>query len=590
MSIGQRLCIALVLCLSSVVSTASHAQSFDLNNDDPFAQQQFLPVEEAFRFDFRQQNDQLQLSFTIADGYYLYQHRFQFDTEVPLAATPTLPAGEAHYDEFFGESVVYRDNVTLELQLADNAATTFTLHYQGCADAGLCYPPSTIDVPLAAVTGAGPATTATTPTPAIDVASVAENSQQYSATNFFSELADEPLLWVLGIFFVAGIGLAFTPCVLPMYPILSTVIMGSQQRLSTLRAFTLSFAYVQGMAITYSLLGIVVALAGMQYQAMLQHPAVLIVLALLFVFLGLSMLGVYNLQLPVKWQNRLNEMSQRQRGGAHRSVFIIGVLSGLIASPCTTAPLSGALLFIAQSGDVAVGAGVLYALSLGMGVPLIVFGTTGGKLLPKAGSWMNVVKRVFGVILFAVALIFVERLLPLHIADWLWVGFIVLAALYLISATLRDIQGKRAMLISALWLTLAGSLLYAWWPQSQHHALDFTQVDSAEAITTQLEQAAPGQLVMLDLYADWCVACKEFERYTFANAQVQAALADTLVLQADVTDANAVNNAILQQHDVLGLPTILFFRDGQEISAARVSGFMNAEAFTQHLEELAANQ
>ncbi|RUO63499.1 protein-disulfide reductase DsbD [Pseudidiomarina insulisalsae] len=569
----------------ALFSSVSLAQDFSLNTDDPFSQNQFLPVDEAFRFDFQQRGAQLFIRFDIADGYYLYQHRFQFDPEVPLAAAPELPRGEAHFDEFFGESVIYRDAVEIQLTLATTTATTFSLDYQGCADAGLCYPPTTVEIPLQAVSDSGPAIE-TDATATIDFAQVAANSQQFSANSLFRDLNEEPLIWVLLIFFIAGIGLAFTPCVLPMYPILSTVIMGPQKKLSTGRAFTLSFAYVQGMAITYSALGIVVALAGMRYQAMLQHPVVLVVLAVLFVLLALSMLGFYNLQLPASWQNYLNQISQQQRGGAHRSVFVMGVLSGLIASPCTTAPLSGVLLFIAQSGDLTVGASVLYALSLGMGLPLILFGTTGGKLLPKAGAWMVLVKRIFGVVLLAVAVLFIERLLPVQVADWLWVAFISLSALYLIVTTLRDVDHQLAIVISAAWLALASWLLVLWWPQGDHAELPFNAVASVAQIEEQVTNAAPEQLVMLDLYADWCVACKEFERYTFSDPAVQQALAGAVLLQADVTANNSMNNAILQRYRVLGLPTILFFRDGELINNARISGFLDAEAFLQHLREL----
>ncbi|MFC0445694.1 protein-disulfide reductase DsbD [Pseudidiomarina halophila] len=571
------------------------AQDFSYDSSDPFAQSEFLPVDEAFQFDFRQQGKQLTLKFDIAEGYYLYQHRFSFGDSVPLAEPVQLPSGESHYDEFFGESIIYRDQLEFSLTLANTSAESITITYQGCADAGLCYPPTSKTVPLSAVTdsitvAADTAADNRTATPVINVEQVAANSQQFSATSLFDDLNEQPLIWLLGIFLLAGIGLAFTPCVLPMYPILSTIIMGPQKRLSTGRAFTLSFAYVQGMALTYSLLGIVVAMAGLRFQAMLQHPVVLVILAVLFIALALSMLGVYNLQLPGKWQNYLNQMSQRQRGGAHRSVFVMGALSGLIASPCTTAPLSGALLFIAQTGDLTVGASVLYALSLGMGIPLILFGTTGGKLLPKAGPWMNIIKRAFGVVLLAVAVLFIERLLPVHLADWLWVVFISLSALFLISSTLRDSEGAAGIAMSSLWLILAAWLLVLWWPQGEHQRLPFVKVDSVTAIEQQLASARDDQLVMLDLYADWCVACKEFERYTFSNPEVQDALSDAVLLQADVTANTASNNEILQRYRVVGLPTILFFRNGEAIEQARIAGFLDAQAFLKHLQELESAQ
>ncbi|WP_411359622.1 protein-disulfide reductase DsbD [Pseudidiomarina salilacus] len=577
--------------LAGSVAPTSVAQDFASGSADPFAQDQFLPVDQAFQLDFRQQEQQLTIQFDIADGYYLYQHRFGFSDNVALTEQVTLPAGESHYDEFFGESIIYRDSVSITLQLANSAAQELTLSYQGCADAGLCYPPTSVSIPINAVTSAsGAAVASSAPQVAIDFEQVTQNSQQ-TTSGLFAQLNEQPLVWVLGIFLVAGIGLAFTPCVLPMYPILSAIIMGSNgEQMPTRRAFSLSFVYVQGMALTYSALGIVVALAGLRFQAMLQHPIILIVLAVLFVLLALSMLGLYTLQLPSKWQNYLNDIQQQQRGGAHRSVFAMGALSGLIASPCTTAPLSGALLFIAQTGDIAVGASVLYALSLGMGIPLILFGVTGGKLLPKAGAWMNVVKRVFGVVLLAVAVLFIERLLPLAVADWLWVVFLSLSGLYLISSTLRDIEGGAAVLLSGVWLALAAWLLVLWWPQGAHEKLPFSQVTSVAEIEQQLAAAEPQQLVMLDLYADWCVACKEFERYTFSDPAVQQALSDALVLQADVTANNATNRALLEEYQVLGLPTILFFQDGELLAQARIAGFLAADDFVEHLEQLEVTQ
>lgn len=577
--------------LAGSVAPTSVAQDFASGSADPFAQNQFLPVDQAFQLDFRQQEQQLTIQFDIADGYYLYQHRFSFSDNVALTEQVSLPAGESHYDEFFGESIIYRDSVSITLQLANSAAQELTLSYQGCADAGLCYPPTSKTIPINAVKSAsGAAVANSAPQAAIDFEQVTQNSQQ-TTSGLFAQLNEQPLFWVLGVFLIAGIGLAFTPCVLPMYPILSAIIMGSKgEQMPTRRAFSLSFVYVQGMALTYSALGIIVALAGLRFQAMLQHPIILIVLAVLFVLLALSMLGLYTLQLPSKWQNYLNDIQRQQRGGAHRSVFAMGALSGLIASPCTTAPLSGALLFIAQTGDIAVGASVLYALSLGMGIPLILFGVTGGKLLPKAGAWMNVVKRVFGVVLLAVAVLFIERLLPLAVADWLWVVFLSLSGLYLIISTLRDIEGTPAVLLSGVWLALAAWLLVLWWPQGAHEKLPFSQVTSVAEIEQQVATAAPQQLVMLDLYADWCVACKEFERYTFSDPAVQQALSDAVVLQADVTANNASNLALLEEYQVLGLPTILFFQDGELLPQARIAGFLSAEDFVEHLEQLKVTQ
>ena len=569
--------------LVSVPSAHAVQSQFELPQNDVFAQQnQFLPVDEAFKFEFQQKGNELTLMWDIADSYYMYQHRFQVKSAVKLAEQPELPSGEAHFDEFFGETTVYRDSVQITYTL--HSATTdqeFVISYQGCADAGLCYPPTEKTVYLTAVQGEGGE--------AIDFAQVAENSQQ-NTSSFFDTISEKPLWLVLLMFVVLGIGLAFTPCVLPMYPIISAIIMGQSnnatKQLSTRRAFTLSLAYVQGMAITYSLLGIVVALAGLRYQAMLQHPVILITLAVVFVVLSLSMFGVYTLQLPQRWQNYFNQLSQSQRGGAHSSVFVMGAVSGLIASPCTTAPLSGVLLFIAQSGDITIGGAVLYALSVGMGLPLLVFGVTGGKLLPKAGAWMNTIKRLFGVILLGVALVLVERLIPYVVADWLWVIYIAASVVYLAANDLRELSTKAAARFTAAWIAIGAVLIVSWWPQP-HHSLPFTQVKSVAEIEQALQSAAANnQLVMLDLYADWCVACKDFERKTFADEVVQEATSDMLLLQADVTLNSPENNAILQRFQVLGLPSIVFFAQQQEISRSRVTGFMPPETFTEHINAL----
>lgn len=581
--------IFFALFLSAVDAVQGQTGNFT-DSQDPFAQQQFLPVEEAFQLDFRQQGNQLTLSWDIADGYYLYQHGFRPDPDAELAELPVYPPGEEHVDEFFGESIIYRDSVSITYVLNQaTAGQSFTVSYQGCADAGLCYPPTDKTVYLNAIAGDGSA--------GINVAQVAANSQQSTSNSLLDLLHQQPLWLSLGLFLLLGIGLAFTPCVLPMYPIISAIIMGQQsgspqtraqrEPISTRRSFTLSLAYVQGMAITYSLLGVVVALAGLRYQAMLQHPAILITLAALFIVLALSMLGAYTLQLPQRVQQYLNDIVQARRGGAHPSVFLMGALSGLIVSPCTTAPLSGVLLFIAQSGDILIGGAVLYALSVGMGLPLLLFGVTGGKLLPKAGAWMNTVKRLFGVVLLAVALVLVERLLPYVIADWLWIGFIFVSACYLIFSGWRELSTRAAGVFSAIWLTLATVLMVQWWPHSPEDRLPFTKVQSLAEIQQQVRAADQSdRLVMLDLYADWCVACKEFERYTFTDERVKAALGDALLLQADVTANTPENNAILSEYQVLGLPTILFFYEGEEVRSARVTGFMSAETFAHRIEQL----
>jgi thiol:disulfide interchange protein DsbD len=342
------------------------------------------------------------------------------------------------------------------------------------------------------------------------------------------------------------------------------------------------------MAITYSLLGLVVASAGMQYQAYFQHPVVLIVLAALFALFALSMFGAYTLQLPISWQSKLQSFSGQQSGGNVVGVFIIGAISGLVASPCTTAPLSGALLFIAQSGDMVSGVAILYALSLGMGVPLILFGLSGGKLLPKAGAWMNVVKQFFGWLLLAVTLFLIERLIPTSISMWLWIFYFILAAVSLAVSINQPLRITTKVI--TIVLLAAAATAGSYWQvnkaqlEQKSHGL-FTVVSNVSDIQQQVAES--DRWVMLDLYADWCVACKEFEQYTFSDEQVQAQFQEFKLIQADVTRNNAQDVEILSRYKVLGLPTILFFDpEGNERPEYRVTGYMNAEDFKKHLEKI----
>lgn len=558
--------LALFTLVLAVIAPVQGSQSnpFQSNNE-------FLPVDQAFDFSSEINGDQVTVSWVVAPEYYLYQHRFQVVPANAAEKPPELPEGESHTDEFFGESVVYRDYVEWSFTLnPEFSGDTITVRYQGCADAGLCYPPTEKQIKLS--TNSSGANAPTKP--------VNTDSSLFG-------IGEQHLVITLLLFFALGIGLAFTPCVFPMYPILSGVVLGNRER-TWKNTLWLSFVYVQGMAITYSLLGLVVASAGMKYQAYFQHPAVLIVLAVLFALFALSMLGAYTLQLPISWQSKLQSLSGQQSGGNVVGVFIIGAISGLVASPCTTAPLSGALLFIAQSGDIVNGAAILYALSLGMGVPLILFGLSGGKLLPKAGPWMVVVKQFFGWLLLAVSLFLVERLLPTSISMWLWIFYFILAAVSLAVAISQSIQTTTK--VTAIILLAAMATAGSYWQvnkaqlEQQSHGL-FTQVSSVSDI--QQKVAESDGWVMLDLYADWCVACKEFEQYTFSDSDVQTQFQQFALIQADVTRNNAQDVEILSRYNVLGLPTILFFDPkGNERPEYRITGFMNAEEFKKHLEKI----
>ncbi|WP_299074997.1 protein-disulfide reductase DsbD [uncultured Paraglaciecola sp.] len=588
------------VCFFPFVSVAQTSDPLaDLFADEP----EFLQVDEAFYFDFVQQGDKLILRWKIADNYYLYKKQFKTVVKQAELGDPVYPKSEQIEDEFFGLSDVFRGQLDIAYPIVSSVQDGIVkIRYQGCADAGLCYPPTTKEVYLNQV-GDVLVTTSEQNVKTSTAGSATEVpiSEQFELASMLS--GEQSLLITLLLFLALGIGLAFTPCVFPMYPILSGIVIGQGKTISTSRAFTLSFVYVQGMAITYSLLGLIVASAGVQFQAALQHPAILIVLIVIFVLLAVVMFGAYELQLPSSWQEKLNALSNQQTSGSYIGVLAMGAISGLVASPCTTAPLTGILLYIAQSGDLVLGFSALYVLSLGMGIPLILFGITGGKLLPKAGNWMNVVKVTFGFMMLAVAIMFVERLVTHMATDiaWALLGLSTFSYFYVMnqnSAT-TFYKGLRALLIFIGLFVSAG---YGYQTitgfnhsqvQSQGNApatghVEFLKVSDLEDFNQALATAnAQGQTVMLDLYADWCVACKEFEKYTFSDSQVMAALSGSVLMQIDLTDNSASNIAFQEHFSVLGLPSILFFdAQGQEISSARVTGFMGAEPFARHVNQL----
>ena len=430
-----------------------------------------------------------------------------------------------------------------------------------------------------------------------DVDQASPSSEQHQLADM---LKQDSLIVTLIAFFIGGLLLSFTPCVFPMYPILTGIIVGQGKALTTKKAFTLSFFYVQGMAVTYTLLGIVVALAGAQFQAVFQHPFVLIALSVLFIFLALSMFGVFNLALPNSWQNKLNNLSNKQKGGSIAGVIMMGVISGLVASPCTTAPLTGALLYISQTGDVLLGASALYALSLGMGLPLLILGSSGGKLLPKAGAWMNIIKNIFGLLLLAVPIFLLERFIPEIASQALWAILVLSAASYFYVANINGKNrgfwfGARSLIIF-LMLFVGAKMAYQLVVPSKNTPVaessttqkiqHFTQVETIAELQIAITQAnSQGKTVMLDLYADWCIACKEFEKYTFSDNKVQHALANSVLLQIDLTDTGAKKNIELMEHfNVFGLPSILFFNlQGKELSQQRITGFMEADEFSAHV-------
>lgn len=572
----------------------------DIFSDEP----EFLPVDEAFRFDFSQNGDQLVLSFDVADGYYLYKKQFKTVTKNATIGEPSYPESVKIEDEFFDEPQdVFYQRVDIQYPVIQSVQDgVVKLQYQGCAEAGLCYPPTIKVVYLSEVADSGQSQTASSNDESTQQTTTENRSEQFVLAEMLSN--SDNLLLTLLAFVGFGILLGFTPCVFPMYPILSSIVIGQGKNTSMPRAFGLSLVYVQGMAITYSVLGLIVASVGAQAQAALQHPYILIPLIGLFLLLALVMFGAYELQLPSKWQEKLNGLSNQQKGGNLLGVFVMGVISGLVASPCTTAPLTAILLVIAQSGDQVLGFSALYALSMGMGIPLIIFGVTGGKLLPKAGNWMNVVKAFFGFMMLAVAVSFVERMVTNVWTELAWalVGLATFTYFYVMNAETKTsfVKGVRSLVI---FIGLFGSLSYGvnhlnnhFSPEPQGHSSSSTVTGHPEFIVvkdlsdfnTKLAEAnAEGKNVMVDLYADWCVACKEFEKYTFPDQDVIEALSDTVWMQIDLTDNTPVNLEFQEEFSVLGLPTIMFFdQNGNELDSARVTGFMRAEPFAAHVNRM----
>ncbi|HDX8363483.1 TPA: protein-disulfide reductase DsbD [Aeromonas veronii] len=585
----------LLLCallMAAVGSSPAHASGADLLSSlgiEANAKPKFLQVDEAFQIESEQRGDQLLLTLHIADDYYLYRHSLRFKGNNLTFSEPTLPEGTEHEDDFFGKTRVYYQQVSIVVPLKEvGENATLRVRYQGCTD-GLCYPPTDKLIDVA------PLVTATTAPTAETAQSVAQVSQQDLLA---AALGNQGFWLSIVAFFALGLGLAFTPCVFPMYPILTGIIAGAGDRLSTGRAFLLSMVYVQGMAVTYTLLGLVVASAGLKFQAALQHPYVLIGLSVMFVLLALSMFGLYSLQLPSSLQTRLSGLSNRQQGGSVVGVAIMGMISGLVCSPCTTAPLSGALIYVAQSGDLWLGGAALYALSLGMGLPLLLLGTSGGKLLPKAGAWMDVIKQLFGFALLAVPILLLSRLWSDQIATLAWLGWGLLLCGYLYHhnqhqphSVAKSVRGFVLLLAMISAVVVGKDLLQPAPPaaitaDASQTAPQFIRIKTLDDLKVQLA-AARGKPVLLDLYADWCVACKEFEHKTFSDPAVRERFGQMVLLQADVTSNDDADVELLNSLNVLGLPTLIFFdREGKELTGQRVTGFMGPAEFLGRLDQL----
>ena len=579
--------LATLLCgLASPMVAAAPAQSADQLLGElglTPAKPQFLPLDQAFVLTTRQEGNRLLIALDIADGYYLYRDKLSWQVSEGKLGQVQLPSGERHNDAFFGQTEVFYQSVDFAIPLLEiPAKSVLTLRYQGCTE-GLCYPPASKQITLQPITTATnqAATPATEQPQRSGEVTPAMNQAPVDASDRLQGALAGSWLTAAGLFLLLGLGLALTPCMLPMYPILSAIILG-RGALPLRRAFLLSLAYVQGMALTYTLLGLAVASMGASLQAWLQQPLVLVIFSLLFIALAAAMFGAFSLQLPPRWQHALHQLAGAQSSGSLPGVFVMGAISALVCSPCTTAPLSGALLYVAQSGDRALGAVVLYALALGMGIPLLLLGTLGPRWLPRRGLWMQRVKVLFGFILLAVPVLLLARILPEPLIRAAWSVLIMLTLGYLLLALCPISRLRRLALLLLPLLAIAS---WFWLAPSAHQTLPFVEVKNLQELEQQLAIAREqGQPVMLDLYADWCVACKQFEEQTFSDPQVQQRLLRYHLLRVDVTDPLPPQRELLETLKVSGLPAILFFGEAEQ-PLARVDGFLPPEMFLRHFPE-----
>ena len=596
-----RTVLAAFLLAATTAATAQGLLGPAINDD------QFLPVDEAFIFTAAADGGaQIALDWQIAPGYYLYRHRVSVKTATAgfTLGEIAMPPGQKKTDEFFGEVEVYHDtlNAIVPVQRPANPSTLeITVSYQGCAEAGLCYPPLmktvTIELPPPG-----------TPTRADAPPTVAEQDR------LAAQLATGNLLLVMAIFFVGGLGLAFTPCVLPMIPILSSIIAGQGTAATPRRSFMLSVIYVLGMAMTYTIAGAAFAAAGKQAQAFFQQPWIIIGFAVLFVVLALAMFGLFELRIPAALETRLSAASGRQKAGSLIGTAIMGALSALVVTACVAPPLVAALAVIGQAGDVLRGALALFAMSIGMGAPLLLVGVAGGRFLPHAGPWMTTVKALFGVMMLGVAVWMLERILPGPQTLALWALLVIVAGYYFggfgrpepksglrplaRGAGLAAIAWGVIMMIGAAAgghdplqplrdITLPGMLGNS--QTTAAEALPFRKVASIEDLDRELAAAqTAGKPTILDFYADWCVSCKEMEKYTFSSADVQRDLAGFVLLKADVTANGPVDQALLHRFGVYGPPTTVFFgAHGRECRGFRLVGYVPADEFREHLSRFA---
>jgi thiol:disulfide interchange protein DsbD len=597
-----RACAVLLLVVGGLFGAAPASAADD-----------YLEPDAAFKFSARMQDaGTVAITYEIADGYYMYRERFKFSADGATLGNPSFPAGKVKFDDTFQKNVeTYRQTVTITIPVQAPGLFTLKASSQGCADAGLCYAPQDASARLMGSTVAlstpAPATAigaAAAPAMSLPPAIIAGMPAAPAASAKPSELgginavlAGGKLLVIIPAFVLLGLGLAFTPCVLPMVPILSSIIVGEGAKVKRSRGLLLSVTYALGMAIVYTALGVAAGLLGEGLAAALQNPWVLGSFGILIVAMALSMFGVYELQVPAALQTRLANASGRQASGKLAGVFAMGAISALIVGPCVAAPLAGALVYISQTRNVLVGGAALFAMAIGMSIPLLLVGVSAGSLLPRAGAWMNAVKRFFGVLMLAMALWLVSPVLPALLQMALWAALLMGYGFYLMrparhwGATALGAAFAVLGVLQLIGLASGGRdplapLAHLNAGAAQTQGLHFTRVKTIAQLDAALAQAG-GKTALLDFYADWCVSCKEMEKLTFVDPAVKARLAGTVLLQVDVTANDADDKEMLKRFNLFGPPGIILFDGrGQEIPDSRVIGYQDAAKFSASLARL----
>jgi len=612
----------LLSLLLLTLSPLSQAGLFD--NANPFSSDDGpVDVEQAFVFDYEQPTPgHLKLIWQVKDGYYVYRDKIQLSESDQLTESARqYSPSKSKDDPLFGQVEVYYDQALVDINLlssSDKAVDEqLTVTYQGCWDGGICYPPVTKKISLAAVPPAGSATIVPAVVNSTDVNPNTTNAGGSAVTvdqpivseqdQFARMLSSSSLVLTLGAFFVAGLALALTPCVFPMIPILSSIIAGQGHRVTAGHGFFLSLVYVLAVSITYTVAGVFAGLFGENLQAAFQNVWIISIFSLIFVLLSLSMFGFYDLQLPNSWQSRLNKISNHQKGGTLMGVAVMGFLSALIVGPCMAAPLAGALIYIGQTGDPLLGGAALFTLSLGMGVPLLIVGASAGKLLPKAGGWMESVKAGFGVMMLLLAVWMLDRVIADNIAlllyavillvaavhmkaldrlkdgasgsSFFWKGIGVVLLLYGGTLFIGGLTGGKSLMTPLQGMTASSGV------QAAADKMQFITVTRKQELDQYLAgAAAKGQPVMLDFYADWCISCVELDLVTFADRGVQQSLQDFLRIKVDVTANDDESKLLNKNYRVIGPPALIFFdRAGQLKPDMTLIGVIDPQVFVDHV-------